>query len=169
VAGGVRLPFGATHGLVLRGGVEGSFFGNKALWDSLLELPQAHVGYQWLVPRAVIDVAARGGYVLLGRFNTGDGASRRLDGAPELGGIASYHVGAIDLRATYARVFARHDGAPVDLLQGALCGHGGVVVVCTDLRYEVGDVRMPADGALRAARASYVGLTLGFSLSTKKR
>jgi hypothetical protein len=168
VAGGVRLPFDTTHGLVLRGGIEASFFGNKVLWDSLLELPQLHVGYQWLVPHAVIDVAARGGYVLLGRFNTGDGASRRLDGAPEVGGIASYHLGAIDLRASYARVFARHGGEPVDLLEGALCGHGGVVVMCTDLRYEVGDVRMPADRAWSEARASYVGLTLGISLSAKK-
>src|SRR5215203_2790697 len=39
VAGGVRAPFGKNHGLVVRAGFEGSFFGNKYLWDSLLELP----------------------------------------------------------------------------------------------------------------------------------
>jgi len=52
VAGGVRAPFGRNHGLVVRAGGEGSFFGNKYLWDSLLELPQLQLGYQWLVPQS---------------------------------------------------------------------------------------------------------------------
>ena len=160
VAGGVRAPFGKNHGLVLRGGGEGSIFGNKYLWDSLLELPQLQLGYQWLVPGSVADAAMKGGYVLLGRHNTGDGAVRDLGGSFEWGGIGVLHLAPFDLRTSYARVYPRHGGTAVDLLEGAFCGNARALVVCTDFRYERGDVRIP-DGTLRDAWVSYVGMTLG--------
>ena len=100
VAGGLRAPFGKNHGLVTRLGLEFGFFGNKYLWDSAIELPQLQLGYQWLVPRSVIDVAMKGGYVIVGRHNTGDAGSRDLDGSLELGAIGALHVGAVDLRAS---------------------------------------------------------------------
>lgn len=167
VAGGVRAPFGRNHGLLLRGGFEGSIFGNQYLWNSLLELPQFHLGYQWLVPGSVADVAMKGGYVLLGRHNTGDGAVRDLGGAFEWGAIGNVHVGPVDLRSSYARIYARHGGSPVDLLEGAFCGNAQPIVLCTNFRYELGDVGMP-DGSLRGATVSYVGMTLGFVAYEKK-
>ncbi len=172
VAGGVRLPFGRTHGLVLRGGGEGTIFGNKYLWDSLLELPQLQLGYQWLVPRSVADAALKGGYVLLGRHNVGDGATRNLGASFEWGGVANLHLGPFDLRSSYTRVYPRYGGTPVDMLEGAFCGIAHTFTLCTDYRYEVGDVRVP-DGTLRDARVTYLGFTVGFvafeSLPTKKK
>lgn len=167
VAGGVRAPFGKNHGLVLRGGGEASIFGNKYLWDSLLELPQLQLGYQWLVPGSVADAAMKGGYVLLGRHNTGDGATRNLGASFEWGAIATLHLGPVDLRGAYTRVYPRYGGTPVDLLEGAFCGNARPIVVCTDFRYERGDVRVP-EGALRDARVSYLGLTLGLVVLEKK-
>lgn len=167
VAGGVRAPFGRHHGLVVRGGGEGSFFGNKYLWNSLLELPQLQLGYQWLVPASVADLAMKGGYVLLGRHNTGDGAVRDLGGALEWGGIGNVHMGPVDLRASYARIYPRHGGSPVDLLEGVFCGNAEGIVLCTDVRYEQGDVRVPGAG-LRDAKVSYVGMTVGFVVFENK-
>lgn len=163
VAGGVRVPVGLHHGLVVRGGVEFSIFGNRYLWNSLLELPQLHVGYQWLVPGAVLDIAAKSGYVLFGRHNTGDSGTRDLGGAPEIGGIGSIHYGPIDLRSGYSRIYPRHGGTPVQLFQGALCGNPRRLVFCTDVRYEQGDARLP-DGTLRDAHVSYLGMTIGIVL-----
>lgn len=164
-AGGVRAPFGKTHGLVARGGLEFAFFGNKYLWDSMLEFPQVQLGYQWLVPRSVVDVAMKGGYVLLGRHNTGDAASQELDGSFEWGAIGALHIGAFDVRASHTRVLVRGGGAPFDLVEAAFCGHASPVpiVLCTDVRYELGDVRL-LDQSLRAAVVSYVGLTVGIVL-----
>ena len=171
VAGGVRAPFGKHHGLIARGGAEGSFFGNRYLWDSLLELPQLQLGYQWLVPQSVADLALKGGYLLLGRHNTGDGATRNLGGALEWGGIGYLHLGPVDLRASYARVYVRHGGSPVDLVEGAFCGTPAPFALCTSLRYERGDVGLP-DGTLRDVSVSYVGITIGLvefeTLPTKK-
>lgn len=171
VAGGARLPFGRTHGLVVRGGFEGGFFGNRYLWDSVFELPQLQLGYQWLVPGSVVDAALKGGYVMLGRHNTGDGATRNLGASFEWGAVANMHLGPFDLRTTYTRFNPRYGGTPVDELEGAFCGIAGTFVLCTDYRYERGDVRVP-DGSLQDARISYVGLSVGFvafeSLSVKK-
>jgi hypothetical protein len=163
-AGGYRVPLGPYQGIVLRGGYEGAFFGNTYLWDSSLEVPQLQLGYQWLglYPRAqVVDVALKGGYVLFGRFDPGDEAKRRLDGSPEVGGIASIHLGLLDVRAIYTRTYARHDGGPVDQVEGALCARVLSLIVCETMRYEVGDVRLPSSGALRSAEVSFVGLRVG--------
>lgn len=168
VAGGVRAPVGKNHGVVLRGGIEGGIFGNKYLWNSHLELPQLQLGYQWLVPRSVAELAAKGGYVLLGRHNTGDAGTRDTGGSFEVGGIAATHIGALDLRASYTRIFVRHGGSPVDLLEGNFCGHASPLVVCTDVRYELGDARLP-DDSLRPTHITYVGITLGLSILEQKR
>jgi hypothetical protein len=166
-AGGYRFGIGRAHGIVVRGGYEAGFFGNKYLWDSMLELPQVQLGYQWLglVPDSqVVDVAMKGGYVLFGRFDPGAEATRRLDGAPEVGAIASLHLGAFDLRAIYTRTYARHAGGPIDQLEGALCGRALRLIVCETVRYEVGDVRLPGlEGELRTSRVSFLGLRIGLA------
>jgi hypothetical protein len=168
VAGGLRAPLGKNHGLVVRGGLEFGFFGNKYLWDSIVELPQLQLGYQWLVPRSVIDVAMKGGYVIVGRHNTGDAGSRDLDGSFEVGAIGALHIGPVDLRASYTSVRVRDGGSPVDLLEAAFCGHIPPAVLCTDVRYELGDVRLPG-GSLSDTVASYVGLTGGIVLFANER
>jgi len=160
LAGGPRLSLGKNHGVFARGGIEGYFFGNRCLWDSLLEFPQGQLGYQWLVPRSVVDVAFKGGYVLAGRHNTGDSAMRELDGSFEIGAIGAVHLGSLDLRVNYTRVLVDNGATPVDMFEGAACGIGWVIALCTNVRYEVGDALLQ-DGSLRPARVSFVGLTAG--------
>jgi hypothetical protein len=168
MAGGARIPTGRDHGILLRAGLEGSIFGNKYLWDSLFEVPQVHVGYQWVVPGSVFDIAAKSGYVLWGRHNTGDAAVRRLDGAPELGGIAYLHANAFDVRASYSHVIARHEGAPINLFEAALCGFASAIVICSNTRYEFGDVNLPRRGS-QASQVAYLGLSIGVVAPKKKK
>jgi hypothetical protein len=160
LAGGVRLALSKNHGIVFRGGIEASFFGNQYLWDSLLELPQFHLGYQWIVPHSVIDVAFKTGYVLDGRHNTGDAVMRELNSSFEVGGIGALHVGPMDIRLTYTRVLVRNGETPIDMLEGAFCGIARKFSVCSAVRYEVGEGILP-DLTYRETRASFVGLTFG--------
>lgn len=169
VAGGVRLSLGKSHGAVVRGGAEGFFFGNRYLWDSFLEFPQLQVGYQWLVPGSVVDVAMKGGYVLFGRHNTGDSVTRDLDASLEWGAIGAVHLGPLDLRANYTRVLVDQGATPIDLVEGAVCGLARILALCTNVRYELGEGRL-SDGTLRSTRVSFVGLTAGlFILDRYKR
>lgn len=168
VTGGVRAPFGKNHGLVVRGGFEGNFFGNKYLWDSRLELPEFQLGYQWLVPGKVVDFAMKGGYILLGRHNAGDAGERRTDGSLEWGGVGTIHFKNLDLRADYSRIYPRHAGNTVNQVGYAFCGNRKPFTVCTDFRYEVGQVYLP-DAQLHDSRVTYVGLTFGFELEKKKK
>jgi hypothetical protein len=161
LAGGYRIPIARTHGVMARVGAEGGIFGNKYLWDSMLEVPQLHLGYQWLVPDgSVVDVAMKGGYVLFGRHNVGDAGSQSLDGSPEVGGIGTLHLGPVDLRATYTRFFPRHGAEAVDELESVLCGRTRWLVICETVRYEVGDVRVGPRGDLRSSQVSFIGITL---------
>lgn len=178
LAGGYRFSFDKNHGPVVRGGLHIALFGNKWLWDSMIELPQVHLGYQWLVPyfdladsrRAedapkLVDVAMKGGYILIGRHHTGDAARRDTSGALELGGIASLHLGWLGIRASYTRIFPRHGGSELDQLDASLCGVTSRFFLCQTIRYEVGGVRT-LDGVLRDSQVSMLGLTIGF---TKKK
>jgi hypothetical protein len=159
VAVGLRAPVAKDHGPVVRAGGELAVFGNKYLWDSLVEIPQAHVGYQWMHGPNVVDVALKGGYVLVGRHNSGDTGSRRLDGAPEMGAIATLHLPHVDLRAKYSYIFPHRAGDDVQWFEAALCGTTRSLVLCTTSRYERGDVFVR--GELRASEVAVLGLTIG--------
>lgn len=171
LSGGPRISLGRNDGIVVRAGAEASIFGNRYLWDSLLELPQVQVGYQWLVPHSVADVALKTGYVLLGRHNTGGDGFRSLSGAPEFGAIASLHLGPVDLRAAWSHILARHDGDPIDWFEGAFCGYASSIVLCQTTRYEVGDVNVARGGRLesRHSQVAYLGLTIGVRPRPQKR
>jgi hypothetical protein len=165
LAGGFRLPVHKTHGVVLRGGYDASFFGNKYVWSSMIELPQMQLGYQWLTPSkdasgSMVDVVAKGGYLWLGRHNTGDAGVRKLDASWELGGAGSLHMGPVNMRVTYTHIVLGERNAPVDQVEAAICGQTKRVFVCETLRYEVGDVRVPG-GTLAPSRVSFLGLTVG--------
>lgn len=173
VSGGYRLSLAETHGPFVRGGIEGGIFGNQALWDSSLELPQLHLGWQWLArtresPRVgqLIDVAWKGGYVLVGRHNTGNVAWRTTSGSFEAGAIASVHLGPVALRGSYTRILA--EGGPIDQIDMSLCGVTARLFVCQSVRYEVGDVRVRPSGELLPSRVSVLGLSVGL-VSPKRR
>lgn len=166
VAGGPRLSLGKNHGLFARGGIDAFFFGNQYLWDSSIELPQAQAGYQWLVPKAVVDVALKGGLILVGRHNTGDSGMRALDQSFEWGAIGSVHLGPMDINVSYTHLQGRGGGKPIELFEGALCGLARPFAVCTQLRYGVGDELFP-DLSARFTRLTFAGMTVGILIPDK--
>jgi len=175
VAGGLRLPAGRTHGPVIRAGLQVALFGNKYLWDSMVEAPQFHLGYQWLIPYfdladsrkstrppALFDVAMKGGWILFGRHHTGDAGRREIAGSPELGYIASVHTSWIALRASYTHIFAGGGAADIDQVDAAFCALTSHFFICENLRYEQGEVRT-LDGLFKRSEVSILSLTIGFN------
>ena len=149
----------AWHGFLARLGLDGTFYGNKYLWDSRLEIPQIQVGWQHLVIGTVADFAWKGGFILWGRHNTGDGDHLNLDQRFESGGVATVHLWPVDLRASYSHVFVKGENRDVDVLEGQFCGRPQVIQICTDLRYEYADTRRPE--GIEGVRIGYVGITIG--------
>ena len=161
MSGGLRLPSAGPHAIVIRGGLEGALFGNLLAYHSLLELPQLHAGYQYLFRGALFEVAAKGGWLLLGRHDVGEDGRRVLDGSPEAGAIAALVTRSVVMRGAFARVFVTDDAGPVDLFEASACGVAIPVAVCTDVRIERGDVYGPTSVLLPGARSTFVGLTVG--------
>jgi hypothetical protein len=75
------------QGPVARLGLRADVFANDAIYNSWLELPQLQLGYQWLATDFQLELAARGGLLVVGRTEL-DGLRRKLDGELEVGGYA---------------------------------------------------------------------------------
>ena len=161
-AGGLRTaPTDGSAGF-LRLGARGWLMGNNYLYSSLLEVPQIQLGWQWLQRGKVVELAGRTGPVLVGRYNTGDDAFRRLGDAFEVGGHAAMHFEPAHLEAAYTRVYATSPGGAVDMVQGSVCGQAFVLAICVDGRYFRGDQRLGGSpGSFGPAEAFYGGLTIG--------
>lgn len=149
---GVRAPVGRYHGPFARVGVRGLLLGNSELYNSLLELPTLTVGYQLLGPRLHLEIAGRGGAVLVGRYNAG-GIRRKLGNAPEFGGLAAVRWEDVQLELDLARV-APPSSTPVDSVTGSLCSVAGAFGICLDAHFYRGNVQ-----------SSWVGLAVGAALA----
>jgi hypothetical protein len=166
---GVRASLGPNHGPLARLGIAGSLWGNSLLYSSMLELPQLQVGYQYLEGSTVLEVAARVGPVLAGRYNVGDASSRKLGSAFEYGGYAAIHASGVHITGSLARFDAmRADGpGPVDVARGSLCTWVGNAGLCVDGRYLRGDVSPGPPGLgsdTHEARSLYGGILLGWAV-----
>jgi len=161
MSGGLRLPAASPHSAFVRAGIEGALFGNLLAYHSILELPQLHAGYQYLVRGTLFEVAAKGGWLLLGRHDVGEDGRRVLDGSPEAGALAALVTRSVVMRGAFARVFVTDDARPVDLFEASACGIAVPVAVCADVRVERGDVYGPTSALLPGARSTFVGLTVG--------
>jgi hypothetical protein len=163
-AGGVRIPVTPSrlHGPVLRLGMYGYLRGNDAHYGSLLELPQIQVGYQYQRARTVIEVGATGGPVLVGRSRIADTDRRVLGSGFEYGGYLAVQLPWVRLGASVSRlpVKDRWD-QPVDVAEGALCGHVQRLALCTDARITATESRAVEGNSLVQTRSFYGGLTLG--------
>ena len=157
---GTRLDLGKHHGPLARLGGRAQLFGNDELYASHVELPELHLGYQLLAPRLHLELAARGGAVLVGRYNP-DEARRPLGKAFEWGAIVSARVDAVHLDVEWMRIEARasEPDTPVDVLSALLCGAAYPVGVCLDARRYSGDVR--GGSGTRSLSATYLGLAVG--------
>ncbi len=149
----------AYHGFLARLGLDATVYGNKYLWDSRLEIPQIQAGWQHLVLGSVVDFAWKGGLILWGRHNTGDGDHLDLDQLFEMGGVGTVHLWPVDLRANYTHVFVKGENRDVDQLEGQFCGRPNFIQICTDFRYEYSDTRRPT--GIEGVRIGYVGITIG--------
>lgn len=158
---GARLPLGLHHGPLARLGMRGHLLGDSELYSSLLELPELQVGYQLLDKHVHLEVAGRGGAVLVGRYNAGDGR-RKLGNSLEYGGYATLRWEDAQLELDLTRVALR-PGAPVDSVTGLLCSVARPLGMCLDARFYRGDVALGAGGS-RLVRAAYVGIAVGGAL-----
>lgn len=170
IEGGYRADFTKNQGLFGRAGFDGRLQGNDRLYFSALELPRISLGYQFLTGRTVLEIGARSGPILTGRFNPGDSGIRSLSGSFEYGGFASAQFDFLRLDATALRIDARKTGdhTPVDVGRASLCGIGGKVGICADFSVFRGTANMGngADGAplgFRDVLATYAGVTFGLA------
>src|SRR5690606_31617268 len=150
------------HGPFSRIGGRAQLFGNEELYASLVELPELQLGYQLLRKNLHVELAARGGAVLVGRYSPDD-ARRPLGKAFEWGGLLSLRVDAIHLDVEFMRIEARASDpdTPVDVLSGMLCGAAFPLGVCFDARRYSGDVRPRASLSPLEVTSTYFGITIG--------
>ncbi|MBX3190226.1 MAG: hypothetical protein KF819_24720 [Labilithrix sp.] len=158
---GYRVPVGEDHGPFGRIGFDGRLQGNDLLYFSLLELPRATVGWQYLAGRTVIEGGMRGGAVLAGFYNPGEEGRRKLNGF-EWGGFLSSQFGYVRLDMSFMRIEAKKTltGRPVHVGKASLCAAGKRFGACVDGMLFGGDADMRAAG-VRLATSSVFGLTLG--------
>ena len=161
VSGGWRAPVAKDHGPIVRGGLDASFFGNAALSDLRLELPQAHLGWQTLGNGKLAEIVGKGGVILFGWRHAGDAAERPLNLSPEVGALGTVQMPLFDLYVDYTHVFVRHEGGPLDVVGMRLCGKARPVLVCTNVRLETGDVSVRGGPPVNA-ESTFFGLLLGF-------
>jgi hypothetical protein len=165
LSGGYRFHLSDTSGPFMRAGLDALIGGDPLVYQSLLELPQVHVGYQYLAGSNLFEVAGRSGFSILGRSNTGYPlVSRHLDEVPDVGAMLTARVAPILLVAEWAHFLARDNGwrpdaPPVDWVTVSLCGIVKRLAVCTEARVVEEDVYVSRE--LLASHATQVGLTLG--------
>jgi hypothetical protein len=161
-SGGYRFHVAETHGPFIRGGIEALIGGDSLVYQSLVELPQAQLGYQYIAGPSLFEVAGRSGFSIFGRSDTGDQASRHLDQVLDVGAMGTARTGPVVVTAEWSHFLARGEGAPIDWVTIAVCGIARTVALCTDVRAVSGDVYLPSQ-ALAASRVTQVGITIGSS------
>lgn len=162
---GYRVDLGKHHGPFARGGFEGHMMGNDLFWHSSLELPAMRVGYNYTHDGTVLELGARGGPVLAGRYNPGDAGYRRLSGSFEYGAYAfarTDHV-RMSIMAQRFDAYATGDGTPVDMATGMLCVGSSKVALCADGRVLRGNVMQDGGGPHYLAQTSYGGLSFSWT------
>lgn len=163
---GHRIDVTEHQGPFGRIGFDGRLQGNDAFYYSALELPRLTAGWQFATKRTVLELGARGGPILTGRFNPGDGV-RSTTGSWEFGGIAAAQVEFLRIEATAFRMDGRNTGdhTPVDVGRGTFCAVMGRLGICGDFMALSGTANMgtPAAVNMQDALVTYMGVTLGAS------
>ncbi|MGZ3456150.1 MAG: hypothetical protein ACXVEF_41480 [Polyangiales bacterium] len=158
IAVGPRIPIHPDHGPFVRIGARGSLQGNRELYDSLLELPRAEVGWQYLHDWTALELGATYGALLTGRFRVGDAESRILGSGFASGLYAVVQVPMFRLGASAHRLPAK-DGPSVDTASLSACVVGAPLALCADARWMRGDL-VETSGSHQITSV-YSGITLG--------
>jgi hypothetical protein len=159
---GYRAPIGERHGPFGRLGVRAHMHYRAHFYTSLLELPQAQLGYAYLGRRFHVEAAARGGPVLTGRYGVDGGAATRLDGSLEAGGYIAmgFRPLRLDVEASRVRLDSGGAQAPVDSVDVLLCGVLSKPIVCFHGSADRG--KLAGISGLTPATGTYVGVSIGF-------
>jgi hypothetical protein len=157
---GFHAKFDGRHGPLGRLGVRAHWLHHGHFHTSLLELPQAQLGYGYVTRTLHVEAAARGGPVLTGRYGVDGGSSARLGDSLEVGGYVAFALRPVrlDVEASRIRLDAGASG-PVDSLEALLCGALGHPTACVQVITARG--RLAVGPALERATAVYVGVTIG--------
>lgn len=159
--GGYQLRVGAHHGPLLRGGVDFRLTGNDVMYRSLLELPRADLGWQYLAGRwTVLEIAGTAGLGLTGR-NDLSGGERKLDTSLVVGAIASLRAGPLRFSGSFTHVIPPGVGGAADWLEFQACAHARTLLVCARGAWQAGDV-LDKTGAVASASAAQAGIVLGW-------
>ncbi len=159
-AGGYRFAVGETHGPFVRAGAAARVAGDALVYQSLLEIPEVHAGYQYLVQNTLLEVASRGGFAELGRSNTGHDATRHLDHTPQVGAMASARTPYSLVLLEWSHFLPTDRGGPTNWVDADLCATYRRFAVCTDIRLVAGDVNLRT-GESAPSSVTQVGMTLG--------
>jgi hypothetical protein len=155
---GLRAPFGRTHGVVARLGLEGYLLGNARFYASSLELPQGQLGYQILTRTVLFELTGTAGPVLTSRYRSGAARSDAPRGLVETGARLGAGFRHVHLELGYSR-YERSSRSPdweLHRFAGSLCGMAGGVGVCADM--EIFDRGSPR---ITRGDTAYLGLQLG--------
>ena len=165
---GVRWPLAGAHGPLLRLGARGWLQGNDDFYSSLIELPTLHAGYHLFKRGLLMQVAARGGVALIGRFRTADASARKLGESFVWGGHATVHVERALLSAEWSRIEVQ--SGPVTVARVQLCGSAHWLLLCGNLeRHAERADPPPGSGPVLERRAVVAGLSLGVGQSIEPR
>ena len=166
VAGGYRFPVAETHGPFIRGGALGRVDGDALVYQSLLEVPQAHAGYQYQKRDLLLEIAGRAGFGELGRSNTGYHATRHVDESLDLGAIVTVRAPHVLLLGEWSHLLPavglNSAKGPIDWLDAGLCATWKRLAMCTDFRLVAGDVNRVTGGPTSSS-VTQLGITLGMA------
>jgi hypothetical protein len=159
-AGGYRFHVSDNHGPFVRAGVDFRLSGDALVYQSQLEVPQLHAGYQYQRKDTLVELTSRAGFVEDGRSNTGHDATRHLDLSPEVGAMMSVKTPHTLLMAEWAHLLVENHGGPVDWLDVGLCATVKRFATCTDVRLVAGDVNLPT-GPSVSSSVTQIAVTVG--------
>lgn len=161
---GLRAPFGRSHGLVARLGLEGYLLGNDRFYASMLELPQGQLGYQLLSSSLLVELSGTLGPVLTGRYRASGAPTDTLGRMLETGARLALGFRNAHLEVAYSR-YERAGQVPahrLDRIAGSLCGNAAAIGVCADVElFDRPSVPTSAGGGDTAYLGLHVGILTG--------
>lgn len=163
-SGGYRWTVTNNQGPFIRGGVRAIIGGDALVYQSLLELPQAQFGYQYLASKKTLfEAGGRAGLSLFGRSDAPfERGVRSLDRVPDVGATATVKTGPINISADWSHFFPRDTGSQVDWMTAMVCGIAPhKIALCTELRAVFGDVHVGTE--VLSSRVTQLGFTAGIS------
>ncbi len=160
---GYRIDVTEQTGPFGRAGFDGRMQGNDQLYFSALELPRLQLGWQYLGGKTLVEAGARGGAVLVGRYNPHDEGRRALSGF-EYGAFATAQIDWLRMEGTVYGIDSRKtlNGRAVDVGRASICAVAGKVGICGDWMFLRGDADLgPNAGGVQTAMSTYAGVSIG--------